>query len=114
MAGDVLPSAKTRAIKAQLLVWMEEDPDAKIIIYTQFLGMVDILGRMCESEGWGYAKFTGKMSQDARDNAIQDFDTNKRNKILLASLRAGGIGLNLVMASRVIIVDPWYASLHPS
>jgi len=40
MAGaEVLPSAKTLAIKAQILNWMKEDPKVKIIIYTQFLAM---------------------------------------------------------------------------
>lgn len=40
MGGDeVLPSAKTIAIKAQVLNWFRENPDVKIIIYTQFLAM---------------------------------------------------------------------------
>lgn len=41
MLGDegVLPSAKTIAIKAQLLNWITENPNVKIIIYTQFLAM---------------------------------------------------------------------------
>jgi SNF2 family DNA or RNA helicase len=40
LAGaDVLPSAKTLAIKAQILNWTKEDPKVKIIIYTQFLAM---------------------------------------------------------------------------
>jgi hypothetical protein len=40
LAGEeVLPSAKTLAIKAQVLNWTKEDPKVKIIIYTQFLAM---------------------------------------------------------------------------
>jgi SNF2 family DNA or RNA helicase len=40
LAGpDVLPSAKTLAIKAQILNWRKEDPKVKVIIYTQFLAM---------------------------------------------------------------------------
>jgi hypothetical protein len=40
LAGaDVLPSAKTLAIKAQILNWRKENPEVKIIIYTQFLAM---------------------------------------------------------------------------
>jgi hypothetical protein len=40
LAGaEVLPSAKTLAIKAQILNWRREDPKVKIIIYTQFLAM---------------------------------------------------------------------------
>lgn len=40
LAGaEVLPSAKTLAIKAQILNWTREDPKVKIIVYTQFLAM---------------------------------------------------------------------------
>lgn len=47
------------------------------------------------------------MSHEARDNAIQNFgDPNKGKQILLASLKCGGLGLNLTMASRVISLDP--------
>jgi hypothetical protein len=40
LGGDeVLPSAKTIAIKAQILNWIRENPSVKIIVYTQFLAM---------------------------------------------------------------------------
>jgi len=51
---NVLPSAKTIAIKAQVLNWIQENPNVKIIIYTQFLAMIRILGKVCCEEGWGY------------------------------------------------------------
>lgn len=38
-AGPVLPSAKTIALKAQIMNWITENPEVKIIIYTQFLAM---------------------------------------------------------------------------
>jgi SNF2 family DNA or RNA helicase len=44
MAGtDILPSAKTIAIKAQILNWIEENPNVKIILYTQFIDMIRIV-----------------------------------------------------------------------
>ena len=42
MKGEVLPSAKTSATKAAILNWLQEDPDVKVIVYTQFLPMVSI------------------------------------------------------------------------
>lgn len=50
MKGEVLPSAKTMAVKAQVQNWLEDDPEAKIIIYSQFLPMVRILGKICQTE----------------------------------------------------------------
>lgn len=108
VGGSILPSAKTLAVKAQIQNWVKDDPDAKIIIFTQFSDMIRILSRMMQEEGWGWSQFHGAMSFAARDKAILDFAVNPETKVLLASLKAGGVGLNLTMASRVIIVDLWW------
>jgi hypothetical protein len=50
MYGEVLPSAKTVAVKAQILEWIEEDKDVKIICYSQFMPMLNILSRICNTE----------------------------------------------------------------
>lgn len=111
MKGQILPSAKTIALKARVLSWIEEDPDCKIICYTQFLGMVALLRKICVTEGWITERYTGAMTQDSRRKALENFADPKKNvRILLASLRCGGIGLNLTMASRVITLDPWWNS----
>ncbi|KAL5399978.1 hypothetical protein PMIN06_012687 [Paraphaeosphaeria minitans] len=106
----VLPSAKTIALKAQLLNWFNENPKVKVIIYTQFLAMIRIIGKICTEEGWRTEEYHGKMSHDARDKAIKHFADDAGVQILLASLRCGGLGLNLTMASRVVILDPWWNS----
>lgn len=107
MVGEVLPSAKTRAFKTRVKMWFEEEPNEKIIVFTQFLPMARILERVCESEGWGCIKYIGSMSHDARQKAIEEFAADVGKKILIASLACGGQGLNLTMASRVLLMDPW-------
>jgi SNF2 family DNA or RNA helicase len=107
----ILPSSKTMAVKAQILNWIEETPNVKIIIYTQFLNMIRILAIMCQVEGWTFTTYHGKKSHEQRSNAIKEFrDPNKDTRILIGSLKAGGVGLNLTMAQRVIVVDPWWNS----
>ncbi|KAK8219371.1 hypothetical protein M8818_001106 [Zalaria obscura] len=108
MRGEILPSAKTVAVKAQILNWLTEDPSTKIIVYTQFLEMVRILGKICDGEQWGYVRYTGSMSQESRSKAIEEFAAKPSKNILLASLKCGGLGLNLTMANRVICIDPWW------
>jgi SNF2 family DNA or RNA helicase len=108
VGGSILPSAKTLAVKAQIQLWVEEDPSAKIIIFTQFRDMIRILSRLMQEEQWGCAQFHGSMSFAARDKALVDFAEKDETKVLLASLKAGGVGLNLTMASKVIIVDLWW------
>ncbi|KAI6861693.1 hypothetical protein KC338_g6497 [Hortaea werneckii] len=108
LPGEILPSAKTQATKAQLLNWIEEDPNCKCIVFTQFLDMVRILGKVCKTEEWGYVTYSGKMSPDSRDKAVQEFKTDPTKRVMLASLKSGGLGLNLTMASKVICLDPWW------
>ncbi|KAF1839467.1 hypothetical protein BDW02DRAFT_635750 [Decorospora gaudefroyi] len=109
-SDDVLPSAKTIAVKSQIMNWLKENPHVKVIVYTQFLAMIRILVRVCKKEGWHTEQYHGKMSLYARDRAISSFTDNPNSKIMLASLRCGGLGLNLTMASKVIMIDPWWNS----
>ncbi|CAN9196477.1 unnamed protein product [Alternaria sp. RS040] len=111
LAGDdVLPSAKTIAVKSQIMNWLKENPYVKIIVYTQFLPMIRILARVFRGENWQTEQYYGGMSLGARDKAISSFAENPDCKIMLASLRCGGLGLNLTMASKVIMIDPWWNS----
>jgi len=48
------------------------------------------------------------MSHAAREKALEVFKENPDCRILLAGLKVGGIGLNLTMASKVVIVDMWW------
>ncbi|KAF2750189.1 hypothetical protein M011DRAFT_397133 [Sporormia fimetaria CBS 119925] len=104
----LLPSTKTVAVKAQILNWIDENPNVKIIIYTWFLPMMRILSKVFEQEGWPTEQYHGKMSHEARDKALRHFADNDKIRVMLASIQCGGLGLNLTMASRVIIIDPWW------
>ncbi|KXT07965.1 hypothetical protein AC579_8596 [Pseudocercospora musae] len=109
LTGEILPSTKTMAVKAQILNWLQENPRVKIIVYTQFMPVVRILRKICHTERWGHVQYSGEMSQESRNSAIETFTTGDAN-VMIASLRCGGLGLNLTMASRVILIDPWWNS----
>ena len=69
------------------------------------------MAKLCCAEQWSYVTYHGEKSQVARAKAIKDFgDVNKNIRVLIGSLKAGGIGLNLTMAQRVIVLDPWFNS----
>ncbi|KAH0834326.1 DNA repair helicase rad5,16 [Fonsecaea pedrosoi] len=108
--GDLLPSAKLLAAKAAILNWKKRDEGQKVLVYTQFLGLGKIFSKVCSAEGWGHVLFNGKMSLDARDRAITKFQHDPNIFIMICSLKAGGVGLNLSMASKVIILDLWFNS----
>ena len=108
LGKEVLYSAKTLAAKGQILNWLSETPDAKILIFTQFLGMVAIFNRICRTENWGSVTFTGTQSFENRDRALARFAEDPDCKIMIASLRSGGSGLNLCCASRILLLDLWF------
>ncbi|KAF2227112.1 SNF2 family N-terminal domain-containing protein [Elsinoe ampelina] len=106
--GDLVPSAKTKAVKTQIVEWFEQYPSSKIIVYTQWTTMIKILANMCDIEEWKCVRFFGAMTPEARTRAINRFETEDDLKIMICSLQCGGLGLNLTAASKVIVVDAWW------
>ncbi|MCJ1445310.1 MAG: hypothetical protein MMC23_005815 [Stictis urceolatum] len=106
--GHRFPSAKFMAVKMQIITWQEEAPGDKIIVFSQFTKVLTYLGRMCDEEGWQNLEYHGGMTLPQRDSALQKFQIDPNIKILLTSLKAGGTGLNLVMANKIINMEPWW------
>ncbi|KAI4720343.1 hypothetical protein E4T48_03513 [Aureobasidium sp. EXF-10727] len=110
--GNVLPSTKTLAVKSQVLNWLDPksggDPNAKCIIFCQWKAFLNMLGRICETEKWEYVTLHGGMKKETRDENIDSFKNDPKIKILIATLKTGGQGLNLTCARYVLNVDPYW------
>ncbi|KAI9864783.1 MAG: hypothetical protein M1813_002553 [Trichoglossum hirsutum] len=66
------------------------------------------MARTCERNKWGYCEYNGGMSHANRAKSLREFGNDGRKRVLIASLKCGGVGLNLTMASRVIGIDLWW------
>ncbi|MEA3354775.1 MAG: SNF2-related protein [Campylobacterota bacterium] len=77
----------------------------KILVFSQFTSMLSIIEDSIDKKGIRYTKLTG--STKDRESAIDKF-TKADADIFLISLKAGGVGLNLVEADTVIHYDPWW------
>lgn len=108
IVGDLMPSAKLTAARNIIAGWLAEAPDTKVVILTQFRSIIQIFSYMCQNENWGYALLTGEMAFAARDVSIQEIRDKEELRVMIASLKAGGIGLDLTMANKCILVDPWW------
>ncbi|KAJ9398447.1 hypothetical protein DTO282F9_4538 [Paecilomyces variotii] len=108
IAAHIMPSAKLTAMTEILAQWINEDPETKIVVFTQFQAVIRIISAICQREVWGYTSLTGKMSIPAREKAMTDFRESEDLRIMIASLKAGGIGLDLTMANKCILIDPWW------
>ncbi|GES57981.1 DNA repair helicase rad5 [Aspergillus terreus] len=106
--GCKMPSAKLSKITQIVSEWMQGDSKVKVVIFTQFLRFIDILAGICREKKWRFARLTGTMSVAAREESLTEFRENENVQVLIASLKAGGVGLDMSMASKCIIVDLWW------
>ncbi|MBR6098891.1 SNF2 helicase associated domain-containing protein [bacterium] len=77
----------------------------RILLFSQFVNMLDLIKGWLEREGIEYEYLTGKTKD--RQAAVERFN-NSKIPIFLISLKAGGTGLNLTGADYVIHYDPWW------
>jgi superfamily II DNA or RNA helicase len=78
----------------------------KIVVYSQFLGMIEIMEDHLRKMGLGYVALTG--SSRKRGELVDRFNDDPQCRIFLGSLKAGGVGIDLVAASLVIHYDRWW------
>jgi superfamily II DNA or RNA helicase len=94
----------------EIVTLLEEllaEPEAKVVIFSQWLRMHELIGIRLGEQGWGHVVFSGDVPTAARKGLIQRFRTDPECRVFL-STDAGGVGLNLQHASAVINVDlPW-------
>jgi superfamily II DNA or RNA helicase len=97
------PSAKFSLLFDLLPELLEEG--RRILLFSQFTTMLGLIERELDRRSITYTKLTGQTRK--REQAIERFRSGETN-LFLISLRAGGVGLNLVEADTVIHYDPWW------
>lgn len=78
----------------------------KILVFSQFVGMLNLIKKRLETAGIKYEYLTGQIKN--REEVVQSFQNNNDISVFLISLKAGGTGLNLTEADYVYLVDPWW------
>ena len=78
----------------------------RILLFSQFVGMLDIIKVWLENKGIKHEYLSG--STKDRQAVVERFNTDPTIPIFLVSLKAGGTGLNLTGADYVIHYDPWW------
>ncbi|KAI9179340.1 SNF2 family N-terminal domain-containing protein [Polychytrium aggregatum] len=87
---------------------IRDDGCEKTIVFSQFTSMLDLIQTSLVEHGYSVVRLDGSLSQKQRESVLKEFKTNDSVTVLLASLRSSGVGLNLTVASRVFLVDPWW------
>ncbi|EEQ31460.1 putative 1-phosphatidylinositol 4-kinase [Microsporum canis] len=109
------PHTKTKALISSLLDTAEEnkksphEPPIKSVIFSSWTSHLDLIEVALEENGLtGYARLDGTMSLKQRNSAIETFSKDDDVTILLVTIGAGGVGLNLTAGSMVYIMEPQY------
>lgn len=94
---------------SQMLPELVED-GRRILVFSQFTSMLRLVAEMLDSFGTPYLMLTGATPPSGRADIVAQFQKADGDAppILLASLKAGGTGLNLTAADTVIHLDPWW------
>jgi SNF2 family DNA or RNA helicase len=82
------------------------DSGHKVVVFSQYVEMIKIIGAHLESKSIKHAILTGQTRNRAQ--VINEFQTNPECKVFCGSLLAGGIGIDLTAASEVIHFDRWW------
>jgi len=107
-ASEWQSSTKIEALMDEINKMRNGDKTNKAIVFSQFTAMLELVEFRLKRAGISCVVFRGGMSMQARDDAIQAFNTTPSLRVILISLKAGGEGLNLQVANHVFLLDPWW------
>ncbi|KQS32609.1 DEAD/DEAH box helicase [Dyadobacter sp. Leaf189] len=96
-------SAKLEEITREI---EENASNHKILIFSQFLGMLDLIRQHLEKMNIPYEYLDGQTVD--RAGRVNRFQNDQTCRVFLMSLKAGGVGLNLTEADYVYLIDPWW------
>ena len=82
------------------------DSGQKVVVYSQYLGMIRIISDYLKSRRIGHVTLTGASRK--RGEIIDQFNQKPRCRVYVGSLKAGGTGVDLVAGSVVIHYDRWW------
>ncbi|KAL6067925.1 hypothetical protein STEG23_022541, partial [Scotinomys teguina] len=101
-------SSKINALMHALIELRTKNPNIKSLVVSQFTTFLTLLETPLKASGFVFTRLDGSMAQKKRVESIQCFQNTEAGSptIMLLSLKAGGVGLNLCAASRVFLMDP--------
>lgn len=101
-----IPSSKVDKLMDVIRERLLESDD-KAIIVSQWVSYLNIVKGMLEIENIGYCELNGTIPVKFRNDIVVDFNSPMSSKkVMLLSITAGGVGLNLVGANTIFIMDP--------
>ena len=105
---DVKPwySGKMQVLD-RMLARIRQDTNDKIVLISNYTQTLDIFDKLCRHRGYGCLRLDGTMNVNKRQKLVDKFnDPEGEEFVFLLSSKAGGCGLNLIGANRLVLFDP--------
>jgi SNF2 family DNA or RNA helicase len=104
--GEKMPGNASSKIDTLLEEIEGKKHQHKILVFSQFVTMLDLIRTELKARQIGFTYLTGQTRN--RQAVVEEFQNNPDVRVFLVSLKAGGTGLNLTEADYVYLVDPWW------
>ena len=101
---SMIPSSKIPVIADAVQEAVENGH--KAVVFFNFIAGIELLGERLDAEGISFETMTGATRD--RKQVVDRFQNDPRCRVLLMTLKTGGVGLNLTAADTVFIAEPWW------
>lgn len=110
------PHTKTKALLQDIATMNQDseaveaagEPPLKCVVFSEFTSHLDLIEIALRDHGYSFVRIDGKMSLNNRKRSMEALASDNNVRILLASIKAAGQGLNLTAASRAFIMEPMW------
>lgn len=104
---QVYHSGKVIVLEALLKAIRQQEPTDKVVLVSNYTEALDLLQGFCASHQWSCLRLDGSCSVQQRQVLVDRFNDPTSNAfVFLVSSKAGGVGLNIIGANRLILFDP--------
>ncbi|GJC79729.1 switch 2 [Colletotrichum liriopes] len=95
---------KWKVLKKLLKFW--HDSGDKVLVFSHSVRLLRILQHLFHNTSYSVTYLDGTVTYEDRQKAVDDFNSDPTQFVFLISTKAGGVGLNITSANKVVIVDP--------
>nr|CAG8510649.1 1780_t:CDS:10 [Entrophospora candida] len=98
---------KLRCVRPEMLEEINKNSNDKIVLISNYTQTLDIFEKLCRNRKYGCLRLDGSMAIKKRQSLVSRFNDPKGKEfVFLLSSKAGGCGLNLIGANRLVLFDP--------
>ncbi|KAI5059598.1 hypothetical protein GOP47_0025917 [Adiantum capillus-veneris] len=99
-------SSKVTALMQELEAL--QSSKVKSVVFSQWTAFLDLLEIPLKRKNIKFLRLDGTLSQQQREIVLHNFKSDSTIEVLLLSLKAGGVGINLTAAENAFLMDPWW------